>query len=601
MPRYVFDIETNGLLDDLTTLHCLVMQDLDTGAMLSCASQPGHTLPEDGVRALMAAEEIIGHNIIKFDIPALQKLFPWFRPKGRVIDTLVCTRLLWPEIKQDDFKRQKAGRLPGKLVGSHSLEAWGHRIGNYKGEFGKTTDWSAWSAEMQAYCEEDVQVTVDLYARILAAKPSDQALSLEHEVAWLMARQERNGFPFDSAKAGSLYAVLSKERERLRQDLTRLFDPWFVSAGETIPKRDNKKLGYVAGAPFTRVKLVSFNPTSRAHIADRLQRLYGWKPDAFTGNGQPKVDDKVLKGLPYEPAKQLARYFLIEKRIGQLAEGSQAWLRVVRGGRIHGGVNPNGAVTGRATHSHPNIAQVPAASDKVPYGKECRQLFHAPGDWVLVGADASGLELRCLAHFMARFDGGAYAKELLDGDIHTANQEAAGLPTRESAKRFVYAFLYGAGDETIGQIVDGGRAEGRKLKDKFLKQLPALRHLKDAIKVKVTKKKHLIGLDGRLLHIRSDHAALNTLLQSAGALVCKQWIVTLEQRLLEAGYRHGWDDDFAVCAWVHDEIQIACRKEIADDIGHHAVDCVREAGEHFRFRCPLTGEYKIGKSWAETH
>ena len=324
MVRYVFDIETDGLLDDLTKVHCLVMQDLDTGEMISCSHQPGYVHVEAGFRRLMNADEIIGHNIIKFDIPALQKLYPRFRPLGRVIDTLVCTRLLWPEIKQRDFQLQKQGRLPGKLIGSHSLEAWGYRIGNNKGEFGKTTDWSAWSPEMQAYCEEDVQVTADLYQRIFAAKPSEQALSLEHDVAWLMARQERNGFPFDSAKAGSLYATLSKERERLRRDLTQLFEPWWVSAGETVPKRDNKKLSYVAGAPFTRVKLVSFNPTSRAHIADRFQRLYGWQPAKLTSTGQAQVDEDVLNGLPYEPAKQLARSFLIEKRIGQLAEGNQA-------------------------------------------------------------------------------------------------------------------------------------------------------------------------------------------------------------------------------------------------------------------------------------
>ena len=296
---------------------------------------------------------------------------------------------------------------------------------------------------------------------------------------------------------------------------------------------------------------------------------------------------------------------MLQKRIGQLAEGDQAWLKQVRKGRIHGSVNPNGAVTGRATHSFPNIAQVPSSGAE--YGKECRELFIVPSGWVLMGSDASGLELRCLGHYMAKYDGGAYIREILEGDIHTANQKAAGLEQRSQAKTFIYAFLYGAGDVKIGSIVQPLASEakqrklGKALKEKFLANTPALLKLRNYV-AKAAKKGWLKGLDGRKVYVRSAHAALNTLLQSAGALICKLWICEVERLALEAGLRHGWDGDFAFCAWVHDEIQVACRtREIAEQMGAISKAAMKEAERIFAFRCPLDAEFSIGSSWAETH
>src|SRR5690606_27698447 len=248
------------------------------------------------------------------------------------------------------------------------------------------------------------------------------------------------------------------------------------------------------------------------------------------------------------------------RSISQLAEGDQAWLKVERNGKIHGSVNPNGAVTGRATHAYPNVAQVPAVrkgkkdgetvilyGGEGGYGWECRELFTVPDGWSLVGSDASGLELRCLAHFMARYDGGKYGKVLLEGDIRSENQKAAGLHTRDNAKTFIYAFLYGAGDAKIGKIVKKGPADGKRLKAKFLAKTPALKRLIEAVR-NAAKRGYLIGLDGRQLHVRSAHAALNTLLQSAGALVCKKWLVMVEEELQARGLKHGWDGDYAFVA-----------------------------------------------------
>lgn len=591
----IFDIETDGLLDDVTKVHCLVIKDTEAGWVDIYAE--GHGAIADGLTQLMEADCISGHNVIKFDIPVIQKLYPWFTvDKSKVFDTLVATRLIWANIKDTDNVLLKREQLPGKLFGSHSLEAWGYRLGNYKGDF--KGPWDTFTQEMLDYCVQDVEVTASLFAKIQAEDYSKQALDLEHQVAWLMAKQERNGFHFDIKKAADLLAKLAKRRAECEQELTSFFGNWEVELPEFTPKVNNKKLGYTKGVPVKKTKTVVFNPSSRDHIADRLITLYGWKPTEFTEGGKPQVDEVVLGKLDYPPCKLLTEYLLIQKRISQLNEGGQAWMKCEKKGKIHGSVNPNGAVTGRATHAYPNISQVPSSGS--PYGHECRELFTVPRGWLLVGADASGLELRCLAHFMAKWDGGKYADVLLGGDIHTENQKAAGLETRSQAKTFIYGFLYGAGDAKIGTIVGGTPGDGRKLKQKFLRSLPALGRLVDAVQA-ASKRGHLVGLDGRRIHVRSSHAALNTLLQGAGAVVCKQWLVLLEEHL-SSKFKHGWDGDYAFCAWSHDEVQIACRnEEVAKYVAEIAPKMVTAAGEHFGFRCRLDGESKIGTTWADTH
>lgn len=593
----IFDLETDGLLDDVTKIHCLVIKDTKTGEVLKCTSK--HDTIEPGLKLLMRDDQIIGHNIIKFDIPVIQKLYPWFDvPWNRVTDTLVLARLVYANIKEHDVSLMRDGRLPKNLYGSHKLEAWGHRLGNYKGDY--EGGWGKYTEEMLEYCIQDVEVTHTLYDRLQSKEFSPQSIELEHKVAWLMAKQERNGFYFNEKKASELYSVLVQKRGELERELKDYFGTWTVRLPDFIPKVNNKSRGYVKGVPVQRTKEVEFNPSSRDHIADRLTVLYGWEPKEFTEGGKPKVDEVVLGKLEYPPCKLLTEYLLIQKRISQLAEGDQAWLKLVKKGRIHGSVNPNGAVTGRATHAYPNISQVPSSSS--PYGVECRSLFTVPDGWTLVGADASGLELRCLAHYMANWDKGAYGQVLLNGDIHTENQKAAGLDTRPQAKTFIYAFLYGAGDAKIGSIVNGDDSDGRRLKNKFLSSLPALKELVKGVQ-EASKRGYLVGLDGRKIYVRSAHSALNTLLQGAGAIVCKQWLVLLEENLQSTlGLKHGWDGDYAFCAWSHDEVQIACRtEEVANKVAEMATECVRLAGIHFGFRCPLAGESKKGTTWADTH
>lgn len=701
MSRYLFDCETDGLLDTLTTIHCLVLKDVDTGEVFSGhhgSLQCGIT---DNLRRLEEAEEIIGHNIIKFDIPALQKVYPWFSPKGTITDTLVLSRLIWADIRDRDAGLIRNGKFPGgRLTGSHGLEAWGHRLGMMKGDYSKEMKaqgldpWASWNQSMQDYCVLDVEVTEALYKRIEAKKYAQTAIDLEHEVATLCWKMEQNGFPFDVQKAGKLYGELAGKRAELEIKLKEVFKPWWVSEGiHTPPRTTNRKrsdLGvtlvrkgkkgdlwveqpvtetFTQGVPYSKVYLETFNPGSRHHIANRLKALYGWEPSEYTDNGEPKVDESVLGKLPYPEAILLSEFFTVQKRIGQLAEGKKGWLNLEKSGKIHGTVNTNGAVTGRCTHAYPNVAQVPSVKGddwlkkpeasyvyavinhvhksvkvlehpqgdigkKTPvrclvdgtetmveagklhvilmgeeggWGAECRELFGAPKGWVMIGADMSGLELRCLGHFMAKYDGGEYAKIVVEGDIHTVNMTAAGLPNRPSAKTFIYAYLYGAGDIKIGSIVAPNASEeeqkriGKRLKKSFLDKTPALKALREAVGT-AAKRGYLVGLDGRILNVRSEHAALNTLLQSAGALCCKKWIVLVDQELKARGYRHGPDGDYMLCAYVHDEQQLAARTpEIAQVIGQVCIEQAAKAGEFFKFRCPLTGEFKIGNTWRDTH
>ena len=627
----IFDIETNGLLEDTTRLHCMAVHDTATGKTIGfdpATAQNGVRLLID---ALAQGETIAGHNIIAFDIPVLTKLYPDFivsrAQRAQIIDTLILSRLIYSNLETTDLGPMRSGQLPSKLSTSHSLRAWGYRLGEYKGDYGEQENaWETYTPEMLDYCIQDVVVTAKLMERLMRADYSERAIRLEHEVAWLMVQQERNGFPFDVEGARHLEQILRERGAVLSAQLTAAVPP--LPDKVFIPKRDNKRLGYVKGVPIQRYK--DFNPNSRKQIEYVFRQMHQYHPDNPDLYDTPedcadfmqyrlKIDDETFRFIKDddtapEGVRSLAAIMeeslLIGKRLGQLADGKNAWLDMVgEDGRIHGHVITNGTVSGRAAHASPNIAQVPAVGS--PYGRECRALFHA-GGWTQVGVDACGLELRCLAHYMSPYDGGQYAHTILNGDIHTMNQQAAGLPERNQAKTFIYAFLYGAGDAKIGRIIKGDAADGKAIKRKFLKATPAIKNLRDAVQNALVetdrgrivrwKRHYLRGLDGRLLHVRSPHSALNLLLQSAGALICKQWIVLTEQRLVAQGLKHGWDGDYAFMAWIHDEFQCACRTpEIAQIVIQEAQAAMRDTQGYFGFRMQLDTEGKIGTNWAECH
>ena len=603
----IFDLETDGLLPEVTVIHTLTIYDTATGKYVRYDKED---VPK-GIARLEAAETIIGHNIIGYDVPVIEKLLG-IRMTCRILDTMVWARLIYADIKGSDFKRGQQGTLPTKLIGSFALEAFGYRLGILKGEFGKTADWSKWTQEMSDYCEQDVRVTAALYQALLKNFNNDEcsreAIDLEHAVATIVTRQERHGVLFKQKEAETLYSTLVQRRDSILPELQEMFPAWYRRKGkEFVPKADNKRYGYVKDCPVTKIELKAFNPSSDLDIIHVLRTRYGWKPEVFTIKGQAKVSDDIIKTLDYPCIPLLREYLLVDKRLSQVGDGKQAWLRNIDpDGRIRGRVLTNGAVTGRMIHTSPNLAQVPAVGK--PYGAECRGLFAVREGYVMVGCDAAGLELRDLGHFMAKYDGGAYVRIILDGDIHTQNQEAAGLDTRDKAKRFIYAYLYGAGDELIGALLlpKGStrqkKAKGKAIKAAFLAKTPALKQLKEALEATVGRG-YILGLDGRRVKVRHAHAVLNTLLQSAGALVMKKALVILDAKLQEAGLtpfgRGGTDYEFVLN--IHDEWQLEVLKKHGDLVGKLAVDAINEAGEYFNFRCPLDGEYKIGESWADTH
>lgn len=615
-----FDIETNAINDwstysDLHTVHCLSIYDPMIPKMLTFH---GESI-ERGLLELQKADRIVGHNVIDFDIPALKKLYGFSPPLIKVLDTLVVSRCVFPDLRNDDFGRNGFDKA---LVGSHSLKAWGHRMGSTtKLTYGEEDGaFDSYNEEMRKYCERDVIVTQLLHDFLFKHKPSKEMIAIEHWFRFVISLQERHGFKFDLDKADLLTAKLMGIRAKLTTDLQNQWKPTEVEmkspAGWTLTtdqatyegktkndiKLQLKEAGEVqalvknAVKTGNAVKEIPFNPGSRKQIAERLMGL-GYELPTENDGVSYKVDESVLRGIDHPIAEDLLSYLLVQKRLGQLAEGQQAWLKLQKNGVIHGSVNTNGAVTGRCTHSNPNVAQVPSV--RAEYGSECRELFTVRNGYKLVGCDASGLELRMLAHYMAFYDGGQYAKIVTEGDVHTVNQQAAGLETRDQAKTFIYALLYGAGDEKIGNIAGGNAQLGQKLKRKFFSSLPALARLQADVQRKVKHGGELIGLDGRILPIRSSHAALNMLLQSAGAVVMKVALIQLFHLLNGLRWQHG--REYAFVANIHDEFQAEVTPDKAETFGKLAVESIQHAGKQLKLNVRLDGEFKIGNNWAETH
>ncbi len=565
------DAETNGLKPTKVWV-VVTMQD---------GELQEHYDAESLEYALRGYDDVVGHNLLGYDIPVLKRLWDIDISKERVKDTLVMSRLANPQ-----------------LDGGHSLRAWGERLNFSKGDH---SDWSQLSPEMVQYCRRDVEVTAALYKKLEwdLRHFSDQSVELEHDVQDITQQQVRNGWLLDTRRAIELVATLREKLYDLEDAVQEAFRPLptFVKEIQPKVKKDGaisvvglKFLGdswEIVGGPFSRVDYPEFNLGSRQQIGRYLQH-YGWKPCKFTETGQAIVDEKVLSGITGIPqASLISEYLMVQKRIAQV----QSWVDAVDEdtGRVHGQVNTNGAVTGRMTHAKPNLAQVPAS--RAPYGEECRRCWTVPEGHKLVGFDASGLELRMLAHYMNDED---YTNEIINGDIHTANQNLAGLESRDQAKTFIYALLYGAGDAKLGTVAGGGAGAGRLLRERFMSNLPSFATLKGRIAQEAAQG-WINGLDGRRLWIRSEHAALNTLLQSAGALVMKQALITLDK------YAILWGMDYKIVGNIHDEVQTEVPASQAEKFGRLAVSCLEAAGIHFNLNCKLAGEYQIGTSWADTH
>lgn len=602
---FIFDIETDGFLDECTKIHCIALTTPNGDTSLFAQDDVPLAL-----HYLSNAECIVGHNIIGFDIPVIEKLYPGWKTQARIRDTLVLSRLAFGDLITTDAASEKVNK---KMWGSHSLEAWGYRLGSLKGEFNHPeTDWSVYTQEMGDYCVQDSVVNLHLAHHIERQGLSKRSIELEHAFATELVEMEKNGVGFDRDACVSLYVLLLEEKNKILSEIAEIFPDrievmkipaYWYDPGAIV--RENGTYRVKSDAPPNirkhlvkgpmKTKAIPFNPNSRTQIADAFIEKYGWEPTEWTeGNvPKPRVDEAILEKLDYPEAPAILRYMMLKKRIGQVAEGDNAWLKLEKDGRIYGRINPNGAISGRCTHSKPNMSQVPAP--RAEFGPECRAAFNVRPGYKMVGADMSGLELRCLAHYMHRWDKGAYVDVILNGDVHTVNQNAAELETRDLAKTFIYAFLYGGGNEKLGTIIGKGEGAGRVLRAKFLKSLPALASLLKDVKREARIDKAIRGLDGRKLPSRSEHSALNLLMQSTGAILMKQATVNLMSEIRTRKL------DAKLVLHVHDEVQLEVREDQADLVGQLAVWCMRKAGHQFSLDCPMDGEYKVGNNWAETH
>jgi DNA polymerase I len=611
---------------------------------------------------LNSFDEVIAHNSIGFDVPTLNKLWGAEVLPERTVDTMVLSQLL----------------EPSRPVG-HSLAAWGAALGypkmDYKGrweeEMGRKEEYSGECYDNpiewlnKEYCKQDVVILEHLYEHLtdtLSLKGfSQESIMLEHNIAWILRKQEADGFYFDTQHALNLLVGLKSEVEVIKESMMALYPGYEV---ERISEKTGKVL---------KPEVVSFNPGSRQQVVEKLKEL-GWVPTKFKpltvgsitkhlkdavsietmkrvrvlaaasllngfgdsydekaatkhaqklldaayvkyGVGVPvgtvELDESVLEGICvahkegplFKMANTTRRFLLVQKRVTQI----ESWVEAVGpDGRIHGRVIGNGAVTGRCTHMSPNLAQIPNASSE--YGPECRQGFAAPPfkKRVIVGCDLSGIELRCLAHYMDDID---WQEELLNGDVHWVNAQAFGLvpkgtirdkhnahhtAMRDLCKTMTYATLYGAGGKQIAHVSGRTEAQGKKLIADFIKNTPPLAALIDDVKADAALG-YLKGLDGRLIWVRSPHSALNSLLQGAGAVVFKMWLVLASKEVKRASI------NAILVASVHDETQWECDEDQAEALGELLVRCAEQVGIDAGMRCPVDAEFKIGMNWRQTH
>jgi DNA polymerase-1 len=577
--RIVLDIETNLAHDKI---HLVVTKDIDTGEVRTWKAANGLN------DYLSKATLLVGHNLISFDAPTLNRIWKTKIRLKNVYDTLIVSRLLDPSREN-----------------GHSLEAWGNTLGFHKIDYAAVWQWmmdrkEAYAGEcfdspidslLEHYCIRDVEVTAKLFVRlssdVVEKQFSQESVELEHKVAQIISEQERNGFKLDQIYATCLLTDIKSKVAGIYEQMQQRWPPVTV---ERFSDKTGKRL---------KDSVVTFNPGSRQQIGERLKEL-GWKPKEFTETGQPKVDETILANIKIPEAQVIAEYLMLQKRISQI----ESWMEAVgKDGRVHGKVITNGAVTGRATHSSPNLAQIPNTSSV--YGAECRTCWTVEEGNVQVGVDLSGVELRCLSHYMQDEE---WQRELLEGDVHWKNTQAFGLvpmgtekqdikehkDARNLSKTLCYSVLYGAGAAKVGSTVGGTAKAGAKLIDNFMNNTPSLKKLKAKVD-KLAAKGYVPAIDGRKIWVRSEHAALNSLLQSAGAIIAKQWIVCFTEELKSKKI------PYKLLAWVHDEVQLETPTEYGEIVGKIVAKAATTAGEVLKFRCPIAAEYRVGKNWYDCH
>lgn len=591
------DTEGDDFVDDINRLWSIQLAEGVDGEVTVYADHPGYPSLAEGLARMKNADKVVFHNAFGFDYFAINKLYPGTLRREQIIDTLIISRLM------------------DSTAMRHSLRELGEALGFPKFHH---DDFSRFSEEMAIYGAQDVRVLQQAWIGNGAKKVRSfgkfyekyrTACELEFHVAYLIELQRQHGFRFNYDQAIHLEATFRQEMKDIERELQEVFPPIIT------PRYSEKQIDKATGKP-KRLKdnVEVFNPGSRDQIAARMIDRYGWKPKKTTETGKVKVDEDVLTSLPYPEASLIADFMKLTKKLGMIAEGDNAWLKLARlepdgSARMHGQINTLGARTHRMSHYKPNMAQVDS-------DHRLRELFMADLGHKLVGVDAEGLELRMLAHYLAKYDEGVYAEVVHAGDkklktdVHSVNQRVAELFLRDSAKTLIYALIYGAGDAKLGQtVIDDAKAAdqpvpkgsptalGKAVREKLETGIDGLQELVMKAKRSHQKYEALPGLDGRWIPNFSDHAALNTLLQGNGAIVMKKALIVFDDEI----ERLQLSDHFGYCANVHDEFQLSVHPDVAEKVAEVGKWSITRAGELLEVRCPLVGDAAIGLTWADTH
>ena len=564
--KIIWDIETDAL--DATVIHLLVAKFVGKeGYYIFRDAENFRAFYEDNDDA-----EWIGHNSIAFDSVVLSRLWGISIPLGKQSDTLVMSRMWEPTLD------------------GHSLEAWGNRLGEAKISF---KEFSVYSEEMKVYCKRDVHITERTYKHLnrMLSCFSAESIRLEHATQYIISEQIRNGFLLDKEVALNIYTGALAEANRIEESVIKFFPPITT---ERYSEKTGKRL---------KDDVESFNLASPNQIVKRLDEL-GWKPTVQTKTGKSykicqenlnTIPDSMPDGTPMpECIKDLKKWKILETRW----KTAKDWLNRMDGdGRVHGQVIIPGTVTHRASHQNPNMANIPSITTERGlsglFAYECREAWTVPRGSKLVGTDAAGIQLRVLAHYM---NDPTYTKTLLEGDIHTFNKNALGeyCKDRPTAKTFIYAWLLGAGQAKVAQILNCSVRQAGDAMDNFLRSIPALKELKRKAAM-AAQRGYLVSLDGRRIKIESDHKALSVYLQGGETIIMRManflWYTQARKDKIK----------FKQTVWVHDEWQTEVEESKAEELGNLQVQSIIDTGEHFDLNCPLDGEYKIGNNWAETH
>lgn len=609
----IFDIETDGFYQDCTKIHCIALKILEPNSDVLLFDNK-HI--KDALDILEGADRLIGHNIIQFDIPVLEKLYPERIFTHNVIDTFNLSMIIFSDRNQ------------------HGLEAWGKDLGFEKlnpmtgVEFTdeewkerkkiKAQAWDKYTDEMGAYCKQDVRITELVLWQCQVDTIPKSVIELSNKFAWCISTQIIAGHKIDKEALLKLNEQILVDEEAAEKELLSKL-PSFTDYSFKVYKRNNQNQNIKAG-DIGCVEIVSpFNLNSVQHWMRYLKDKYNYTPPEVRRKGKDEptasLNAKVLEGLEdkYDEIKDLLKYRKATKIRKMIYNSPDSVYNLLdKNSFIHGKVYTEGTVSGRCTHNKPNLSTMPSVKtgdDGKPilgingkYAYEVRSLFIADDGFVQVGFDAKALEVCCLAHYVNDKE---FTRQVEEGDIHTWTQNKAGLHTRKQAKTFMYAFLYGAGlDKLAAQLSEGSdtkytRDSVKKVINNFKAALPGLQTLLDTLQSQYKELGGIQGLDGRLLQARSDHILLNLLLQSSGAVIMKQCLVYLKEELDEVGLQLYRDYKFVLN--VHDEVQANVRPEFLNVYQECIQRAVKRTNEKLKLNCKLQVDVKIGKSWAECH